>query len=147
MPDTEVVEAETAIERAHAVGMRYAVFVEEQGIPPEFATDEHEHDCVHFTAYDGGEPIGAARLRPVDETTARVEKVVVLAERRNEGWGSRLLEAAERAARESGFDALELDAQADATAFYEGFGYDVVEGEETTNPAGVVLVWMRKSLD
>lgn len=29
--------------------------------------------------------------------------------------------------------------EAAATAFYDGFGYEVVEGDETTNPAGVVV--------
>lgn len=29
--------------------------------------------------------------------------------------------------------------EAAATAFYDGFGYEVVAGDETTNPAGFVV--------
>ena len=45
--------------RAHAAPIRFAVFVEEQGVPREIELDEMDAQCVHALAFDG-----ATRGRP-----------------------------------------------------------------------------------
>lgn len=58
---------------ADAVSVRLAVFVDEQGVPEELELDGKDDDATHFVAYDGGRPIGVARLRPYDGDTNNSE--------------------------------------------------------------------------
>ncbi|MFC4356569.1 GNAT family N-acetyltransferase [Halobium salinum] len=127
-----------------AVSVRYAVFVEEQGVPEDLELDEHEADAVHFVAYDEGEPVGAARLRDYGDGDAKVERVAVLVDRRGEGWGGRLMDAVEAAAAERGFDRLVLNSQTHAAGFYRRRGYEQVGGE--FEEAGIPHVTMVKSV-
>ena len=50
--------------RAAASRIRYAVFVEEQGVPVEIELDEHDAQCIHALAFDGGAALGTGRLLP-----------------------------------------------------------------------------------
>ena len=157
-----------------ALAVRYAVFVEGQGVPEELEVDEHEHEAgvVHFAAYDDGSAIGAARLRPYEghghdghgseeadgrdgtdhrdgtgtaTRRAKVERVAVVESRRGEGWGARLMDAVEDEARARGFDGIVLHAQTHVEGFYADRGYETV-GEEFEE-AGIPHVEMRLSLD
>lgn len=122
-------EVETDAEREDALAVRHTVFVEEQGVPEDLEVDEHDPEATHFVAYDDGTPIGAARLRAVDTETVKVERVAVLAERRGEGWGQRLMDCVEGNASRQGFETVKLHSQTHAADFYEMLGYEQV-GEE-----------------
>ena len=140
--------AEADEEREDAFAVRYDVFVDEQGVDEELEWDEHDEpdaEATHLVAYDEGIVVGAARLRPYDDHTAKVERVVVAEDRRGEGWGERIMDAAEREARESGFSRVTLGAQVRVREFYESIGYRAV-GEEFDD-AGIPHVEMRKSLE
>jgi predicted GNAT family N-acyltransferase len=127
---------------ADAVAVRRAVFVEGQGVPESLEVDEHESDCRHFVAYDGETPVGAARLRPLDGGTAKVERVAVVAPRRGEGWGARLMDAVEAAAREAGVDLLVLHAQTPVEGFYRQRGYRTTS--DVFEEAGIPHVEMER---
>jgi predicted GNAT family N-acyltransferase len=112
--------------REDCFAVRRTVFVEEQGVDEDLEYDEHdepEADAVHFVAYDGTVPVGAARFRVADGA-GKVERVAVLSDHRGEGWGRRLMEAVEAAARERGLEMLRLHAQTDAEVFYRRLGYE-----------------------
>lgn len=131
-------------EREDAFAVRHAVFVEEQGVPEELELDEHDADATHFVAYDGERAIGAARLRALDDATGKVERVAVLAERRGEGWGQRLMAEVESTASERDLETLKLHSQTHAADFYDDLGYQQV-GEEFYE-ADIPHVEMVKSL-
>jgi predicted GNAT family N-acyltransferase len=154
---------ETEAELADALAVRRAVFVDEQDVPPDLETDEYDTPdaAVHFVAYDGDRPVGAARLRPVDgdsgggtdddrsagETDpqrAKVERVAVLAAARGEGLGARLMDAVEAAARERGVDRLVLHAQTPVAGFYAARDYRRVGAE--FEEAGIPHVKMVREL-
>jgi predicted GNAT family N-acyltransferase len=121
-----VERATDAEARADGFAVRRTVFVEEQGVDEDLEYDEHDDpdaDAVHFVAYDGGDPVGAARLRTADGV-AKAERVAVLRDRRGEGWGRRLMDAVEAAARERGLETIRLHAQTGAEAFYHRLGYE-----------------------
>lgn len=144
---TGVFVARTAEEREDAFAVRYDVFVDEQGVDEELEWDEYDEpdsEATHLVAYDDGIVVGAARLRPSDEETAKIERVVVAEERRGDGWGRRVMDAAEDEARESGFSRVKLNAQVRVREFYESLGYRAV-GEEFDD-AGIPHVEMRKQL-
>lgn len=140
-----VVRADTDARYEDALDVRYAVFVDEQGVPEDLEVDEHEEDALHFVAYDEhDEPVGAARLREYEAGVGKVERVAVRQARRGEGWGAALMDALEAAARER-FDELYLHAQLPAAGFYDRRGY-VRDGDEFEE-AGIPHVAMRKQLD
>lgn len=136
MSDWRVVRVRTAEERQEALDVRHEVFVDEQGVSIDRERDEHDEYATHFVAYDGTQPVGAARLRPYvnaddDESEGeigKIERVAVRSERRGEGWGRKIMAAIETTAREEGFTTLRLDSQNDAVGFYERLGYEVVSG-------------------
>ncbi len=108
---------------ADAFAVRRAVFVAEQGVPEEREIDDHEDEATHLVARDDGTTVGTARLRALDESTAKVERVAVLPEFRGQGWGRRLLERTHDVARTRGYDRLVLHAQTDVEGFYRELGY------------------------
>jgi predicted GNAT family N-acyltransferase len=146
-PRTGVFVAETEAERDDAFAIRREVFVEEQGVAEELEWDEHDEpdaDATHLVAYDDDTVVGAARIRAYDEETAKVERVVVAEDRRGEGWGRRVMAAAEREAREVGFSRVRLNAQRRVQPFYESLGYSAF-GDEFDD-AGIPHIAMQKLL-
>ncbi len=138
-----VVRADTDARYEDALDVRYAVFVDEQGVPEDLEVDDHEDEATHFVAYDGDEPVGAARLREYDDGVGKVERVAVLDARRGEGWGAALMDELEAVASER-YDELYLHAQLPAAGFYDDRGY-AREGEEFEE-ASIPHVVMRKRL-
>jgi len=126
----EVRRAETGDEGlADALAVRRAVFVEEQGVPEHLEVDGNDDSATHFVAYDGDRPVGTARLRPYDDSTAKVERVAVLETERGAGIGRRVMDAVETAAADAGYESVVLHAQVPVVGFYERLGYEVTSEE------------------
>lgn len=141
--DVDVVTDEAGVESCFAV--REAVFVGEQGVPPERELDGRDDAATHFLGRDeAGEPIACARLREHEPGTAKVERVAVVADRRGEGLGRAMMDVVEARARDAGYDEVLLHAQVPVVDFYERLGY-AVEGEEFED-AGIPHRRMRKQL-
>lgn len=102
--------------------IRREVFVRGQDVPEEIEIDGLDPDCIHFLATADGDPVGTARFREVNGE-AKAERVAVLAPRRGDGIGRRLMEAIEEEARAAGFKGLVLNAQVAVIPFYERLGY------------------------
>jgi predicted GNAT family N-acyltransferase len=139
---TEVCVVETDEEYEDALSVRYRVFVDEQGVDADLEVDDHEEASTHFVAYDGGDPVGVARLRRYDpreyegpaarehaESVVKIERMAVLESRRGEGVGRAILETVEAHAREEGFERARLHGQIRSAGFYEALGYERVSGE------------------
>ncbi|SDD04580.1 GNAT family N-acetyltransferase [Natrinema hispanicum] len=141
----EVHVADSEVKREDAFAVRHTVFVEEQDVDEELEYDTHDETATHFVAYDGDEPIGAARLREYEDDIGKVERVAVRTSRRNAGIGRALMERLEKQAEAIGFDTLTLHSQTQAADFYRTLGYERrgAEFEE----AGIPHVEMRKSLE
>jgi len=155
MADVRVAESEAGHE--DALSVRRRVFVDGQGVDPDLEVDDHEDEATHFVAYEGGEPVGVARLREYDpgeyegpasreydEPVAKVERMAVIEAHRGEGVGRRVLEAVEAHAREQGFERARLHGQIRSAGFYETVGYERVSG--TSEEAGIPHVAMEKAL-
>lgn len=145
MDGWRIIRARTADEREEALDVRHEVFVEEQGVSVDLEHDQYDDHATHFVAYDGDQPVGAARLREYDDGIGKIERVAVRAPRRGEGWGRKIMAAVETAAREEGFVTLRLDSQNDAIGFYERLGYEVVS--EPFMDAGILHRTMIRALD
>ncbi|WP_135851047.1 GNAT family N-acetyltransferase [Halorussus salinus] len=159
----EVRRAETDAERADALEVRRAVFVEEQGVPEDLEMDGRDGESIHFVAYDAdaaaGEsserddadpgpdnrrPIGAGRLREVGEGVAKVERIAVLQPHRGEGVGREIMRTLEATATERGLSELVMHAQTPVEGFYRDLGYETTSDE--FEEAGIAHVEMAKSL-
>ena len=126
--------------RAHAAPIRFAVFVEEQGVPREIELYEMEGKSLHAFAFEKQLPVGTGRLLP-DGHSGRM---AVLKAWRGRGIGARLLARLMDEARARGHREVVLSAQVRATAFYRRHGF-VEEGAEYMD-AGILHQDMRRSL-
>lgn len=130
---------------AEALAVRRAVFVDEQGVPPDREVDEYEDAATHLIARQGGEVVGTARLRALDDATGKVERVAVHQAYRGEGLGRRLMDRVETLARERGMGVLVLHSQTAVEGFYETLGYRTTS--DVFEDAGIPHVEMEKSLE
>ncbi len=122
---------------AHAV--RTAVFVDEQGVPPELERDALDALSRHVlaTALDGT-PIGAGRIAP----DGRIGRLAVRGDWRGRGVGAAMLRALLDAARDAGLRDTYLHAQLQAMALYARAGF-VAEGARYEE-AGIAHRTMRR---
>ena len=106
--------------RDEAQRIRFAVFVEEQRVPPELEMDEHDPKCLHALAFSDGRAIGTGRLLP----DGHIGRVAVLRQWRGHGAGRALLRQLIEAARQRGDGEVMLSAQVHALGFYRAEGFE-----------------------
>lgn len=106
--------------REDASRIRFAVFVEEQGVPAELEMDENDARCLHALAFSEGRAIGTGRLLP----DGHIGRMAVLREWRGHGAGRALLHRLVQAARERGDREVLLSAQVHALGFYAAEGFE-----------------------
>ncbi|WP_405161988.1 GNAT family N-acetyltransferase [Nocardia sp. NBC_01499] len=81
---------------------------------------------VLLVARYGGEPVGSAGVRLLDDSTAELKRMFLRADMRGQGGAAFLGEAAERQARALGAERIVLDTRRDlveARALYARLGY------------------------
>lgn len=127
-----------------AFTIRKKVFVEEQRVPENLEIDEYEDEAIHFLAYVNGKPAGTARMRWLDEHTAKAERVAVIKRFRGSGIGRVLMDALEAAAKQRQVKTIVLHAQIQARPFYERLGYETYG--ELFLDAGIEHVAMKKNI-
>ena len=123
---------------AALMAVRYAVFVEEQGVPVELEQDGLDPFCAHVLALEDGTPVGTGRITE----KGHIGRVAVLASHRGRGIGTELIRCLIRSAKVSASTSklIDLNAQLHAVAFYERLGFES-EGD-TFLEAGIEHVRM-----
>jgi predicted GNAT family N-acyltransferase len=124
--------------------LRTRVFVDEQGVDPAEEVDNLDSKSVQIVGLDEGGLIATCRIRELDAGQWKLERMAVEPRVRRLGVGARLLEGAEREARERGATEMLLHAQSQAERFYLDHGY-ITEGD-TFLEAEIEHVRMRKAL-
>ncbi|MDA7427819.1 GNAT family N-acetyltransferase [Primorskyibacter aestuariivivens] len=126
------------------LALRFAVFVEEQGVPAEIERDAYDEVATHLLATREGTPLGTARILPNGEI-GKIGRVCVLREARGQGLGAALIEAALAEMRKDGrFSKAVLGAQITAIPFYEKLGF-AAYGEDFDD-AGIPHRMMERAL-
>ena len=106
--------------------VREAVFIREQGIPPELEWDGLDEGCRHALAISlRGEAVGSGRMLP----NGHIGRIAVKPQWRKQKVGTAIMEALLDYARAHDYKQVEVDAQTGALPFYRGFGF-VEQGEE-----------------
>lgn len=121
--------------------VRIAVFVDEQGVPPEIERDAQDALSRHAIARDAtGGVIGTGRLLP----DGHIGRMAVSRGARGAGVGGAVLQALISEARRLGMNAVALNAQVHALEFYRRHGF--VEFGEVFMEAGIAHRAMRLAL-
>ena len=124
-------QCQSDADRAEAMHIRFAVFVDEQQVPPELEPDEYDAEAIHLLVVDAatGEAIGTARIVDKGNGVAKIGRVAILKEWRGQGVGDALMRAVLEIARTAGHTLAMLDAQTYVIPFYEKLGF-IAEGPE-----------------
>lgn len=129
-------------ERDALLGVRFSVFVDEQGVPAELEHDARDADAWHLLACDeSGQPIGTGRML----ANGHIGRMAVLPGWRGRGVGTALLDRLMAIAREHELDSVFLHAQISAIPFYARLGF-TAEGQPFED-AGIQHLSMTRKLD
>jgi predicted GNAT family N-acyltransferase len=145
----EIINVTTPEQLQHALTIRKEVFVKEQNVPEDLEIDEFDiiSDNVHHVLVqdEDGEYVATGRLIYYNNDTAKMQRIAVLKDYRQSGYGRILLLALENRARELGLTYSILDAQCQAEHFYAKQEYETIS-KEPFDDAGIPHVRMRKKL-
>lgn len=120
--------------------IRKIVFMDEQGFENEY--DEIDNNATFITIYDGDLCIGCARLFNGEENIKIFGRLAILKKYRGKKLGTKVLQYAEKIAKEQGAKEIHLHAQCQAIDFYIPFGYETY-GEIELDES-VEHQWMKK---
>lgn len=130
-----------------AMTIRFAVFVDEQGVPENEEIDDHDRTdaaALHALAYDGTLPVATGRFFLRQDGAAQIGRMAVMPDARGRGVGRMVLDALMAEARARGIARAVLFAQSHALAFYERAGFTAY-GEPFLD-AGIAHVAMERAL-
>ena len=105
------------------IAWREMVFMQEQNVPAELEWDGLDNDAQHWIAYADENAVGCLRVL-IENDSAHIGRVAVLADYRNQGIGHKLMRAAIAQLSESGIRQIDLNAQIDAANFYHKLGFE-----------------------
>jgi predicted GNAT family N-acyltransferase len=126
--------------RVHAAPIRFAVFVEEQGVPLDIELDYQDVLSVHALVFDRERPVATGRLLP----DGHIGRMAVLKDWRRRGIGALMLNSLMQRAKERGYTEVALSAQVKAVPFYRAHGF-TPEGDEYLE-AGIKHQAMKRRL-
>ncbi|MDJ0798094.1 MAG: GNAT family N-acetyltransferase [Calothrix sp. MO_167.B12] len=124
--------------------IRKIVFHEEQGINPELEFDGLDEISQHLIAFLNSQAVGTARIRYLDETTAKIERLAVLPMARRKGIGKQITMVALDVIASQNVSQVVVHAQEYIKDLYENLGFQP-EGE-IFEEASIRHVKMRKIL-
>ena len=102
MPEVTVRRALSAEDLQALHALRWQVFVEEQGVPPELESDELDETACQALAFIDGAAVGTGRMVMLEGGEARVGRMAVRADMRRQGIGGRVLRLLEAEAAKEG---------------------------------------------
>ena len=124
--------------------IRHAVFVAEQGIPPELDRDGRDKSAVHVLVWCGASAVATGRMLRVGPQEGQLARIAVLPAFRGRGLGREVVRALEAEARKQGLRRLRLQAHRHLEDFYRNLGYECTG---TTARAGThVVIDMARTL-
>lgn len=125
--------------------IRRLVFQAEQGVAPQLDFDGQDEIAEQIIAYLNNQPVGTARIRYLDEQTAKIERLAVLPIARGQGIGKKIMEKALDVAGRRNIKKVVIHAQDYVKGLHQQLGFEQ-EGERFEE-AGITHVKMRKKLE
>lgn len=124
--------------------IRRLVYQIEQGIDPTLELDGKDKISEHIIAYLNNKPVGTARIRYLDNTTAKIERLAVLETARGQGIGKKIMEKALDIIKQKNMQEVVIHAQEYIKKLHEQISFQQ-EGEPFEE-AGILHVKMRRKL-
>lgn len=124
--------------------IRRLVFQVEQGVAPALDFDGQDETAEQLIAYLDEQPVGTARIRYLDNKTAKIERLAVLSIARGKGIGKKIMAKALDVASENNIQEVVIHAQEYIKSLHQQLGFEQ-EGEKFEE-AGIPHVKMRKKL-
>jgi len=115
----KIIIADWQKDKTSLQNIRRIVFIEEQGVPEDMEWDEYDTSSTHYLVTHNHKTIATARLKP----DGQIGRMAVLAEYRNQGIGSKLLQFVLKNAAQTNINKVYLHAQVEAIPFYEKQGF------------------------
>ena len=144
MSDVIVKVADWGKEFAGIQAIRKSVFQEEQGVDSAIDFDGKDGTSNHLIASLNGEYVGTARIRYLDETTAKIERLAVLPIARGYGVGKKIMQKALEVIDSKNIPEVLIHAQEYIKGLHQQLGFEQ-EGE-IFEEAGIRHVKMRRKL-
>ncbi len=107
------------------IGIRTAIFVDEQGFKDEF--DEIDKKCSHIVLYDNDKPIATCRYF-LQNGIYHIGRVAIVKDYRGKHLGNKIMNIAEQEIKNDGGKKIEVSAQVRVKEFYKKLGYKEVGG-------------------
>ena len=124
--------------------IRCSVFQGEQGVDPLLDFDGQDETAEQIIAYLDEQPVGTARIRYLNERTAKIERLAVLSTARGQGIGKKIMEKALDVVAKNNIQEVVLHAQEYIKGLHQQLGFQQ-EGARFEE-AGIPHVKMRKKL-
>ncbi len=105
------------------IGIRTAIFVEEQGFKDEF--DEVDKNCSHIVLYDNDKPIATCRYFS-QNGVYHIGRVAIVKPYRGKHLGNEIMNIVESEIKNEGGKKIEISAQVRVKEFYKKLGYEEV---------------------
>ena len=122
--------------------IRIVVFQKEQGVSPELDFDGLDEICEQLIAYLNDEYVGTARIKYLDNKTAKIERLAVLRKAREQGIGKKIMSKALEIIASKNIREVVIHSQEYVKGLYQKL--DFVEEGETFEEAGIPHVKMIK---
>ena len=107
---------------SEAMKIRYAVFVEEQGVPYENETDEYDKTAYHAVLFAGEKTVGCGRVYFKNDF-AKLGRIAVLPEYRRKGCAIKICRELINLAASHDIKNITLHAQTYIVPLYEKLGF------------------------
>ena len=124
----EIIRATKTAQQAGAYYVRIQAMARKHQIPLDEEFDEHDTpETKYIVAVDDYLPVATCRLYAIDSERVMLGRIVVLPEYRHAGLGTRVVQEAERWAKELGYKEIKIDSRLEAIDFYEKLGYKHID--------------------
>lgn len=144
MNDLHIKQVDYNQEIKHIQTIRIAVFQQEQNIPAELEFDGEDERSEHLLAYLDDRPVGTARIRSLNERTAKIERLAVLPTARGRGIGTEIMKKALAIIVDRQYTEAIVHAQKYIQNMYEKLGFEIIGSD--FEEAGIVHVKMIKKM-
>lgn len=121
-PSVSVRVVQSMDEMARVIAIRGAVYMGEQQCPFEEEFDGNDFSATHLICHKGKEPVGCMRIRYFADF-AKLERLAVRHESRNEGLASQIVATAIELCRKKGYRVLYAHSQKRFLEFWEQHGF------------------------
>ncbi|MBD2523274.1 GNAT family N-acetyltransferase [Nostoc sp. FACHB-133] len=124
--------------------IRRIVFQDEQNVDPALEFDSKDAISEHLIAYLNEEAVGTARIRYLEDKTAKIERLAVLSTARGQGIGTKIMEKALQIIANKNITEVVIHAQEYVKNLYKKL--DFIEEGEIFEEASIRHVAMRKNI-